>query len=473
MSVTFTKRKFGLMKKAYELSVLCDCEIALIIFNSTNRLFQYASTDMDKVLLKYTEYSEPHESRTNADILEVEYGPPQHYSPHRASRKDLILVYGRDGDVLNVTMLLASTPRTPILQTLRRKGLGLDGVELYNEEPLPEGKFQQLDEGVDLSVVRQRYYAPSLPPSEAQYLLSAGCENGFPVGNVPNPGLGSHRPPAFKPITFKHGSGSPAGPASHAGLIPPHSVYNTPPKQRVKIRTTAAGCNVQQSLELSRKRSSGKERHEEPNKDRLPDVLPCQSKQSSGDEGPATPEPGLRWQANGTAPKRPRRPARPGQHGELPSRSSAAHTADVRPRGNPVFPTRWHRESPMPFPLNSSASERAVDRHPETQGSPGMRAVLPPTVSTVAVTAPRGRYPIFPARRGVLGDGSTPAHGARAENTWRKRVLYHPGNHVMAMGKTEYPYPGFPHSVSLQRGGVTPWPPSQPQEAHASQISQG
>ncbi|XP_071844756.1 myocyte-specific enhancer factor 2C-like isoform X2 [Apostichopus japonicus] len=67
--VTFTKRKFGLMKKAYELSVLCDCEIALIIFNSSNKLFQYASTDMDKVLLKYTEYNEPHESRTNADII--------------------------------------------------------------------------------------------------------------------------------------------------------------------------------------------------------------------------------------------------------------------------------------------------------------------------------------------------------------------------------------------------------------------
>lgn len=69
--VTFTKRKFGLMKKAYELSVLCDCEIALIVFNSTNKLFQYASTDMDKVLLKYTEYNEPHESRTNSDIMEA------------------------------------------------------------------------------------------------------------------------------------------------------------------------------------------------------------------------------------------------------------------------------------------------------------------------------------------------------------------------------------------------------------------
>ncbi|XP_076443843.1 uncharacterized protein LOC143282167 isoform X2 [Babylonia areolata] len=69
--VTFTKRKFGLMKKAYELSVLCDCEIALIIFNGANKLFQYASTDMDKVLLKYTEYNEPHESRTNKDIIEA------------------------------------------------------------------------------------------------------------------------------------------------------------------------------------------------------------------------------------------------------------------------------------------------------------------------------------------------------------------------------------------------------------------
>jgi len=69
--VTFTKRKFGLMKKAYELSVLCECEIALIIFNSNNKLHQYASTDMDKILLKYTEYSEPHESRTNGDIIEM------------------------------------------------------------------------------------------------------------------------------------------------------------------------------------------------------------------------------------------------------------------------------------------------------------------------------------------------------------------------------------------------------------------
>eukprot|EP00096_Caligus_rogercresseyi_P001623 TRINITY_DN1271_c0_g1_i1.p1 TRINITY_DN1271_c0_g1~~TRINITY_DN1271_c0_g1_i1.p1 ORF type:complete len:504 (+),score=104.91 TRINITY_DN1271_c0_g1_i1:326-1837(+) len=69
--VTFNKRKFGVMKKAYELSVLCDCEIALIIFSSSNKLYQYASTDMDKILLKYTEYNEPHESLTNKNIIDA------------------------------------------------------------------------------------------------------------------------------------------------------------------------------------------------------------------------------------------------------------------------------------------------------------------------------------------------------------------------------------------------------------------
>jgi len=61
------------MKKAYELSTLCECEIALIIFNSNSRLFQYSSRNMDELLLKYTEYNEPHESKTNSDILEVNF----------------------------------------------------------------------------------------------------------------------------------------------------------------------------------------------------------------------------------------------------------------------------------------------------------------------------------------------------------------------------------------------------------------
>ena len=71
--VTFSKRKFGLMKKAYELAVLCNCEVGLILFTQNNKLFQFASTDMDHLLLRYTEFNEAHESRNNNDVEKVGY----------------------------------------------------------------------------------------------------------------------------------------------------------------------------------------------------------------------------------------------------------------------------------------------------------------------------------------------------------------------------------------------------------------
>ncbi|XP_068558960.1 myocyte enhancer factor 2cb isoform X2 [Cebidichthys violaceus] len=174
--VTFTKRKFGLMKKAYELSVLCDCEIALIIFNSTNKLFQYASTDMDKVLLKYTEYNEPHESRTNSDIVE----------------------------------------------TLRKKGLNgcdspdPDADDSVGHSPESEDKYRKINEDIDLMISRQRLCAVpqsnydmsvSIPVSNQNNLIyshpggSLGNHNLLPLAhhglqrNSMSPGV-THRPPS-------------------------------------------------------------------------------------------------------------------------------------------------------------------------------------------------------------------------------------------------------------------------------------
>jgi hypothetical protein len=42
--VTFAKRRNELLKKAYELSVLCDAEVALIIFSSRGRLFEFSTS---------------------------------------------------------------------------------------------------------------------------------------------------------------------------------------------------------------------------------------------------------------------------------------------------------------------------------------------------------------------------------------------------------------------------------------------
>uniref|UniRef100_A0A673X2X0 Myocyte enhancer factor 2cb n=1 Tax=Salmo trutta TaxID=8032 RepID=A0A673X2X0_SALTR len=149
--VTFTKRKFGLMKKAYELSVLCDCEIALIIFNSTNKLFQYASTDMDKVLLKYTEYNEPHESRTNSDIVE----------------------------------------------TLRKKGLNgcdspdPDADDSVGHSPESEDKYRKINEDIDLMISRQRLCG--VPPSNYEMPVSIPVSNqNSLIYSHPGGSLGNH-----------------------------------------------------------------------------------------------------------------------------------------------------------------------------------------------------------------------------------------------------------------------------------------
>ncbi|GFP87293.1 mads-box protein cmb1 [Phtheirospermum japonicum] len=52
--VTFSKRRNGLLKKAYELSLLCDAEVALIIFSNKGKLYEFCSTSsMDKTLERY------------------------------------------------------------------------------------------------------------------------------------------------------------------------------------------------------------------------------------------------------------------------------------------------------------------------------------------------------------------------------------------------------------------------------------
>jgi len=64
--VTFTKRKFGLFKKSYELSVLCECDIAVIIFKN-GKLYQFSSTDIEKIIQSHGNF-EAYESLNSFDI---------------------------------------------------------------------------------------------------------------------------------------------------------------------------------------------------------------------------------------------------------------------------------------------------------------------------------------------------------------------------------------------------------------------
>ncbi|XP_060186310.1 MADS-box protein 04g005320 [Lycium barbarum] len=52
--VTFAKRRNGLLKKAYELSILCEAEVALIIFSNRGKLYEFcSSSSMSETLERY------------------------------------------------------------------------------------------------------------------------------------------------------------------------------------------------------------------------------------------------------------------------------------------------------------------------------------------------------------------------------------------------------------------------------------
>ncbi|KAF8015704.1 hypothetical protein BT93_H1278 [Corymbia citriodora subsp. variegata] len=56
--VTFLKRRKGLLKKARELSILCDAEVGVIIFSCTGKLYDFASSSMQSVLQRYKDLRE-------------------------------------------------------------------------------------------------------------------------------------------------------------------------------------------------------------------------------------------------------------------------------------------------------------------------------------------------------------------------------------------------------------------------------
>ncbi|CDP17592.1 unnamed protein product [Coffea canephora] len=51
--VTFSKRRRGLLKKAFELSVLCDAEVALIIFSPSGKLYEFSSSSATSTIERY------------------------------------------------------------------------------------------------------------------------------------------------------------------------------------------------------------------------------------------------------------------------------------------------------------------------------------------------------------------------------------------------------------------------------------
>ncbi|GLT38865.1 hypothetical protein SLA2020_130830 [Shorea laevis] len=56
--VTFSKRRSGLIKKARELSILCDVDIAVVIFSSRGKPYEFSSTNsLGSIFERYSSHN--------------------------------------------------------------------------------------------------------------------------------------------------------------------------------------------------------------------------------------------------------------------------------------------------------------------------------------------------------------------------------------------------------------------------------
>ncbi|XP_017414060.1 agamous-like MADS-box protein AGL15 isoform X2 [Vigna angularis] len=119
--VTFSKRRNGLLKKARELSVLCDAEVAVIIFSSTGKLYEFSNTSMEHTLSRYMKGTELDSAEQPIDV----------------SPKD-VTVMEPDTDLLmdEITKLRSAYSNM--------KGKELDGLSLKELQHLEK----QLSEGI-------------------------------------------------------------------------------------------------------------------------------------------------------------------------------------------------------------------------------------------------------------------------------------------------------------------------------------
>ncbi|CAK9441320.1 uncharacterized protein LODBEIA_P51890 [Lodderomyces beijingensis] len=79
-TVTFVKRKAGLFKKAYELAVLCQVDLSVIIVGNNNKIYEFSTVDSEEIFKTYDQVIDSnkriHESKS-----------PEHYSNYKKKSK--------------------------------------------------------------------------------------------------------------------------------------------------------------------------------------------------------------------------------------------------------------------------------------------------------------------------------------------------------------------------------------------------
>ncbi|XP_034711060.1 MADS-box protein AGL42-like isoform X2 [Vitis riparia] len=161
--VTFSKRRNGLLKKAYELSVLCDAEVAVIIFSQKGRLYEFSSSNMQSAIERYREHAKQVE--TNNPELE------QYMQDAESMAKKIELLEVSQRKLLGQGLSSCSLDEILEIDSQLEKSLKsirARKAQIFQEqiEELKEREKQLLEENARLSQKDTRQWQLSAQPSE-------------------------------------------------------------------------------------------------------------------------------------------------------------------------------------------------------------------------------------------------------------------------------------------------------------------
>ncbi|XP_074565599.1 MADS-box transcription factor 51-like isoform X2 [Curcuma longa] len=134
--IRFSKRRSGLFKKAYELAVLCDAEVALVVFSPAGKLYEFSSvSSLESTMERSKKYVN---SEKTVDKLDV-----------NAQSHEETACLGDDPKLLEIGKRLHERKFSKLnadeLEALEKDlSYALNGTRKRKEMPLPEEWRRQL-----------------------------------------------------------------------------------------------------------------------------------------------------------------------------------------------------------------------------------------------------------------------------------------------------------------------------------------
>lgn len=164
---TFSKRRNGLMKKAKQLSILCDVDVAVLVFSSRGRLFEFSSTNsLTGIVHRYNNHMKA-EDKVSAEVGGTEESK---YASFMAMKELLQTVEKQleepDVDDLSITDLvhLENQVETALTQTrFRKTHLLIESIKnLHDKEKLLRGENEVLEDEIAIKNKEENKMAMNL-----------------------------------------------------------------------------------------------------------------------------------------------------------------------------------------------------------------------------------------------------------------------------------------------------------------------